>query len=352
MANYTTVNKSTDYFDVKLYTGSGSDQTLPGLGFTPDFVWLKPRNFADNHRLINKIQWTSTDSNQVSSNNNNASNDQNIINAFTSDGYTLTTGDNGWNSSTGYNYVAWNWKANGTGASNSDGSITSTVSADTTSGVSLVNYTGNLSSSGNSTVGHGLGVAPQAMLIKSTSNTENWGVYHKDLTANYILQLNSTSAQIDTSSEGTLTAPTSSVFTVNYRGEYGNNGQNYIAYVFAPVQGFSKFGKYTGNGNTDGPFIYTGFKPAFVIIKKSTGSAQDWIMIDNKRGVFNTFGERLYPNLANAEDTSGEYFDFFSNGFKVRDNVALWNNDNSTYIYMAFAAAPLVGTNDIPGNAF
>tara|TARA_E500000331_G_scaffold11374_1_gene10432 strand:- start:35 stop:1081 length:1047 start_codon:yes stop_codon:yes gene_type:complete len=346
---YTTINKSTDYFNTKLFTGNSSTNAITGVGFQPDWTWLKSRSGANDHQLYDAVR-TATKYLRAESSDAEGTASTGLT-SFDSDGFTL--GSAGTTNNSGASMASWNWKANGSGSANSDGSITTTAtSANTTSGVSLVNYTGNLSSSGNSTVGHGLGVAPQAMLIKSTSNTENWGVYHKDLTANYILQLNSTSAQIDTSSEGTLTAPTSSVFTVNYRGEYGNNGQNYIAYVFAPVQGFSKFGKYTGNGNTDGPFIYTGFKPAFVIIKKSTGSAQDWIMIDNKRGVFNTFGERLYPNLANAEDTSGEYFDFFSNGFKVRDNVALWNNDNSTYIYMAFAAAPLVGTNDIPGNAF
>ena len=346
---YTTINKSTDYFNTKLFTGNSSTNAITGVGFQPDWTWLKSRSGANDHQLYDAVR-TATKYLRAESSDAEGTASTGLT-SFDSDGFTL--GSAGTTNNSGASMASWNWKANGSGSANSDGSITTTAtSANTTSGVSLVNYTGNLSSSGNSTVGHGLGVAPQAMLIKSTSNTENWGVYHKDLTANYILQLNSTSAQIDTSSEGTLTAPTSSVFTVNYRGEYGNNGQNYIAYVFAPVQGFSKFGKYTGNGNTDGPFIYTGFKPAFVIIKKSTGSAQDWIMIDNKRGVFNTFGERLYPNLANAADTSGEYFDFFSNGFKVMDNVALWNNDNSTYIYMAFAAAPIVGTNNIPANAF
>jgi len=346
---YTTINKSTDYFNTKLFTGNSSTNAITGVGFQPDWTWLKSRSGANDHQLYDAVR-TATKYLRAESSDAEGTASTGLT-SFDSDGFTL--GSAGTTNNSGASMASWNWKANGSGSANSDGSITTTAtSANTTSGVSLVNYTGNLSSSGNSTVGHGLGVAPQAMLIKSTSNTENWGVYHKDLTANYILQLNSTSAQIDTSSEGTLTAPTSSVFTVNYRGEYGNNGQNYIAYVFAPVQGFSKFGSYTGNGNTDGPFIYTGFKPAFVIIKKSTGSAQDWIMIDNKRGVFNTFGERLYPNLANAADTSGEYFDFFSNGFKVMDNVALWNNDNSTYIYMAFAAAPIVGTNNIPANAF
>ena len=346
---YTTINKSTDYFNTKLFTGNSSTNAITGVGFQPDWTWLKSRSGANDHQLYDAVR-TATKYLRAESSDAEGTASTGLT-SFDSDGFTL--GSAGTTNNSGASMASWNWKANGSGSANSDGSITTTAtSANTTSGVSLVNYTGNLSSSGNSTVGHGLGVAPQAMLIKSTSNTENWGVYHKDLTANYILQLNTTSAQIDTSSEGTLTAPTSSVFTVNYRGEYGNNGQNYIAYVFAPVQGFSKFGSYTGNGNTDGPFIYTGFKPAFVIIKKSTGSAQDWIMIDNKRGVFNTFGERLYPNLANAADTSGEYFDFFSNGFKVMDNVALWNNDNSTYIYMAFAAAPIVGTNNIPANAF
>ena len=194
-----------------------------------------------------------------------------------------------------------------------------------------------------------MGAAPKMIITKSITAGENWGVYHKDLTANNILQLNTGSAQIDTSSEGTVTAPTSSVFTVNYRGEYGNNGQNYIAYCFAEKTGFSKFGSYTGNGNADGSFIYTGFKPAFVMHKRysSTGG---WYIHDTSRNPFNVSNNVLVANDTGSESAHGSVpFDILSNGFKFRTTVN--NASGSNYLYMAFAEAPLVGSNNVPANA-
>ncbi len=336
-----------DYFNTKLWNGNSSTQAITGIGFQPDFVWLKQRTGTQNHQLLDAIRGAN---NCLFSNlTNTAVQDTDILNSFDSDGYTLGYQDQ--SNDTGATYVGWNWLANGAGSSNTDGAINSTVSANTTSGFSIVSYTGTLSGNGNTTVGHGLGVAPKMIITKSRSNAENWGVYHKDLTANNILQLNTTSAQIDTSSEGTVTAPTSSVFTVNYRGEYGNSGQNYIAYCFAEKKGFSKFGSYEGNGNTDGSFVYTGFKPAFVMMKGiDSGGSDNWNTCDNKRIGYNAANWRLYPNAIAGENTTS-LVDFLSNGFKLRVNSTDVNANAKTYIYMAFAEEPLVSSNGVPNTA-
>ena len=195
-----------------------------------------------------------------------------------------------------------------------------------------------------------MGVAPEVIIIKSASNAENWGVQATSLPANYILQLNTSSAQINSASQGTLTAPTSSVFTVNYSGEWGNSGQNYIAYVFAPIKGFSKFGVYDGNGNADGSFIYTGFKPGWIMLKESSHAGNDWWMFDSKRLGYNPDNYLLRASLNNAELTNDD-IDLVSNGFKIRSTDGGINTSGNQYFYMAFAEAPLVGSNNVPANA-
>ena len=348
---YTTINKSTDHFNTVLYTGNSTDnRTVTGVGFQPDWTWIKLRNSASQHELFDYVRGANK---PISSNlTTTESTETNRLKSFDSDGFTLGTGTavNG-----GYTFASWNWKASGTsGSANTDGAINSTVSANTTSGFSIVSYTGTLSGNGNTTVGHGLGAVPKMIITKSRSNGENWGVYHKDLTANYILQLNTNSAQINTSSEGTVTAPTSSVFTVNYRGEYGNSGQNYVAYCFAEKKGFSKFGSYTGNGNADGAFIYTGFKVSWLMLK-NTATSSSWYMYDNKRSVSNPNGTILLADQNTAESTntaSGEHpIDFLSNGFKIRTTSSARNGSGNQIIYMAFAEAPLVGSNNVPCTA-
>jgi hypothetical protein len=348
---YTTIPKSTDYFNTKLYTGTGSSNAQTGVGFQPDWIWLKNRSSLSNHHLVDAVRGITK---ELRSNltNTEATDDQ-LITAFGSDGFTVGTSGSG--NTNGDNYASWNWKANGAGSANTDGDINSTVSANTTSGFSIVSYTGTLSGSGNTTIGHGLGAAPKMIITKSRTAGENWGVYHTSLPANNILQLNTTSPQIDTSSEGTVTAPTSSVFTVNYRGEYGNSGQNYIAYCFADVQGYSKMGSYIGNGNaTTPPFVYTGFKPAFVMTKVSSGSANSWtlsdITRDNSITGGNGIGARLLANTSAAEDTNNIWASIqkYSNGFSPQGSDGVTNASGSTYIYMAIAAEPLVSTN---GNA-
>ena len=343
---YTTIPKSTNYFDTKLWTGNNTAQTITGIPFAPDFVWIKNRSAAESHTLVNTSVGANNflKSNATSANNTNTE----FVKSFTSDGYTLGSADEVNNGSN--NIVGWNWKANGAGSANTDGDINSTVSANTTSGFSIVNYTGTLSGSGNPTVGHGLGVAPAVIIIKSASNGENWGVQHTSLPANYLLQLNTTSAQINSASQGTLTAPTSSVFTVNYSGEWGNSGQNYIAYCFANVQGYSKFGSYVGNGNADGSFIYTGFKPGWLLIKESSGAGNDWRLYDSKRLGYNPNNNQINVNTSNSE-YSATQIDLLSNGFKLKATDGGLNGSGATYIYMAFAEEPLVSTNGIPATA-
>jgi len=343
------INKPNTYFNTVLYTGNGSTQSITGVGFQPDFVWIKDRGQANSHFLYDVIR---TATNRLNTNNTNAeSTISNSLTSFDSDGFSLGnyagTNDN-------FNYASWNWLAGGTGVSNTDGSITSTVSANTTSGFSIVSYTGT---GANATVGHGLGVAPKMVIFKNRDNgTQEWDTYHVGLTdATYFIQLNSTNAQNNTN--GALrfnsTAPTSSVFSVGTATTTNESGSAMIAYCFAEKKGFSKFGSYTGNGSADGTFVYTGFKPAMVIIKNAS-SVTDWAIKDNKRLGYNVIGPILYPNGSYAEDANGALLDFTSNGFKLRISGASAPNVNesgATFIYMAFAENPLVGTNNIPATA-
>ena len=353
---YTTINKSTDHFNTKIYTGnSSSPRTITGVGFQPDFTWIKPRNLAYSHTLVDAVRGASGNgalSGTLISNSTGApegdTNSDGTITAFTSDGFTLTAGSSGSGRTNGsYNYASWNWKANGAGSSNSDGSITSTVSANTTAGFSIVKYTGTGS---NATIGHGLGVAPKFILVKNLTDARSWGGYHASLGATKGIDLDGNGAAGTASSYWNDTEPTTTVFSI---GTANNTGaaQTYVAYCFAEKTGFSKFGSYIGNGNADGVFIYTGFKPAFVVTKKATGSADNWILLDNKRDTApNPQKLALFANLNNVE--AGDYLtDFLSNGFKIRSATGSLNNDNSTYIYMAFAEAPLVGSNNVPCTA-
>ena len=252
-----------------------------------------------------------------------------------SDGFTVNnSGDYGGSD----NLVSWHWKANGAGSSNSDGSITSTVSANTTSGFSIVTYTGNGVS--GATVGHGLSTtAPKVVLIKKTSGADSWSMLNTNIDLNKYLKLEGTDAQVSDPLFNN-TAPTTSVFTVDSDGQVNGNTNTFVAYCFSEVKGYSKIGSYTGNGNADGPFIYTGFKPAFVF-QKRTDSTSNWHIFDNKREPENVMDKYLAPNDSGAEGTATG-FDFLSNGFKSRTS-SNWNNQSGgTYIYMAFAEEPLV----------
>ena len=347
---YTTINKSTDYFNTKIYTGNqSSTHAVTGVGFEPSLTWLKIRTGAGSHYLYDA---TRSVTKSISSDTTSAELTNSYFSSFNTDGFTLGSASNNVNGA--YNYASWNWKANGAGSANTAGSINSTVSVNTTSGFSISSYTGTGSLA---TVGHGLGVAPAMIIMKNRSTTNGWEVYHQSLGNTRYMQLHSTSVGGTSATRWNNTSPTSTVFTVNTEGGVNSSGGNLIAYCFAEKQGYSKFGSYVGNGNADGSFIYTGFKPAFVIYKgaSGTGTTDNWEMIDNKRTdgtLGNPKNEVLYPNLSNAEGVNTtDRLDLLSNGFKMRTGSSDYNASGSTYIYMAFAEAPLVGTNNVPCTA-
>jgi hypothetical protein len=345
---YTTINKSTDYFSTKLYVGNSGTNAITGVGFQPDMVWIKARSGTDavvNHALFDAVRGTSK---QLKPNQTNTELAVSGITSFDSDGFTLGSYiDANYNNN---NNVAWNWKANGAGSSNTDGSITSTVSANTTSGFSIVKYTGTGVT--GATVGHGLGAVPKMIIIKTINNSaEHWFVYHASLGNNKDLLLNLTNDATNTVTTWNNTTPTSTVWTMSNQSAINStDGNDHIAYCFAEKTGYSKFGSYTGNGNDDGTFVYTGFKPAFVIFK-NTSAAGDWTIQDSGRDTYNLADARLYANLNNAENDGTLGVDFLSNGIKIRTSSAGWNTSGNTYIYMAFAEAPLVGTNGVTAKA-
>jgi len=344
---YTTINKSTDYFNTKLYTGNGGTNAITGVGFQPDFVWLKSRSQAStDHKLLDAVRGAP---NFLSSNLTAAEASTGSFNSIDSDGFTVDTTNASYNQSSA-TYASWNWKAGGTGSSNTDGSITSTVSANTTAGFSIVKYTGTGSSA---TVGHGLGAVPQVLIIKDLDSSTDWQVYHVNEGANDKLRLNTSDYSANTNSFGGTT-PTSSVFTVNPGGgETNNSGNNNIAYCFAEKKGYSKFGSYTGNGNADGTFVYTGFKPTFLLYKRSDSTGY-WRLHDTKRDPHNVAYHNLFANEAEAEGTTdsstGYNIDILSNGFKLRTTLASSNNSGGTWIYMAIGQS-LVGSNNVPCTA-
>tara|TARA_R110000868_G_scaffold56550_1_gene175071 strand:+ start:1254 stop:2303 length:1050 start_codon:yes stop_codon:yes gene_type:complete len=346
---YTTVNKSSSFQNQVLYTGNESTRSETGVGFQPDFTWIKVRSRADPHILTDAVRGTSS---QLSSDTTGAQQTfSNMITSFNSDGFSLGANvDVNRNSET---FVAWNWKANGAGSANTDGGINSTVSVNNTAGFSIVKYgTGTGSAT---TVGHGMNTTPNFIMIKplGTVTTGGWivGGDNIDNTWNNVLELNSTAAKASDPSFNN-TAPTSSVFSVG-NNNTNRSGENYIAYCFANVRGFSKMGIYTGNGSTNGNFIYTGFRPSFIMIKRITDGSEAWVMFDNKRAnSFNGVTGILKPNLSEAETTqgAGPSMDFLSNGIKLTNTDGSFNNSGIEFIYMAFGQS-LVGTNNIPNNA-
>ena len=331
-----TIVQGNQWMDATTYTGNGGTQTVSGVQFAPDLVWIKNRGSVTDHGLFDTIRGATK---RISSNLTNAeSTEVNSLTAFTSSGFTVgATQDFNQN---GVGLVAWQWKANGTPAvTNTAGSITSTVSASTTSGFSVVTYTGT---SAAATVGHGLGVAPKMIIVKSRSlGTGNWCVYHTSTSALGATFLNLTNGYQVNANIWNNTAPTSSVFSL--AGSDANNG-TCVAYCFAEIEGFSKFGSYTGNGSSAGPFVYLGFRPEFIMIKR-TDTTGSWLIVDAARSPNNTSvngGMRnvLVPNTSGAEDTGADICDGLSNGFRFYQGAAAFNANGGTYIYMAFAQNP------------
>ena len=336
-----------DHFNNVLYTGSNGANAITGVGFQPDWLWLKPRNYTAHHRIMDVLRGQNT----IYSNRNVAQDaNSSHFTSLDSDGFTLAGSDGGWNSSS-YNYVAWNWKAGGAGSSNSDGSITSTVSANTTAGFSIIKYVGTGSAA---TIPHGLGAAPELVLIKSLDQTRIWIVGMEALgNWNKYLALSATDAE-QTSSTYFPSAPTSTLVNLGNGANVNNSSENYIAYCFKQKKGFSKFGSYLGLG-ASGNFIYCGFKPAFVIVKRIDGSA-NWVMTDNKfsfngRGTHDSYV--MFPSADNQETDSYGLL-LVSNGFQIRGSdstSATVNGSSAEYIYWGFAEEPTVSSNGVPATA-
>ena len=344
------------YFDILTWTGdsSGASRTLSGLAFGPDLVWAKGRNQAISHQLTDIVRGAGATSLRTDDTRAEGADGTSAgyLSAFTSDGFeTTSSSTNVYYNTNTYTYAAWCWDAGGTGSSNTAGSITSTVSANPSAGFSIATYTGAGSAG---TVGHGLGVAPKFLIVKNRSSATayNWYVWHTGLTsASYFLQLNTTSGQINSPDPFNATAPTSTLFSVG--GENVVNGVNYVAYAFSEVEGYSKFGSYSGNGSTDGPFVWCGFRPAVVLTKCSSNAGDDWRIWDNQRPGYNLTNLSLAPNTSAAEDTSTNNYaiDTLSNGFKLRSLTTGTNGSGRTYIFMALAENPFGGSGISPATA-
>lgn len=335
------------FMNATLYTGTGAALTVAngaaGQAFQPDFVWLKIRNANNNHALYDSVRGVRV---LLSSSTTNADYTDAAgagLTSFNSNGFGLgtDTATSASTNSSGYTFVGWNWKAGGAAVSNTSGTITSQVSANTTSGFSIVTYTGV--GTNPSTIGHGLGVAPSMVIVKSRSNAYDWNVYHSALGGNYVGYLDLSQNFGANASYWANTNPTSSVFTVGNNSTTNGSGTTFVAYCFAPVAGYSAFGSYTSNASTDGPFIYTGFRPRFVMIKCSSVASTNWIILDTSRNTYNQMNLELAPNSSAAENglQTDEYIDTLSNGFKIRTTQADLNyTAGTTYIYMAFAENP------------
>ena len=357
---YTSIDDPSAYFHTQLYTGDGNaTQAITNNGnsdLQPDWLWIKRRSDSEHHMVADSNRGAGK---RLRSNSDDVE-DDNGVTSFNTDGFT-TLSSAVWNASS-ETYVAWQWKANGgTTASNSNGGVTSTVQANTTAGFSIVTWTGDGS---DETVGHGLSSAPELFIIKNREDSTNWRIGQDIVTGKkmtdgngYYMELDDTKASTNPGSAvtwgSTPTAPTSSVFTVGSNNAHNGSSDDFVAYCFHSVQGYSKIGTYTGNGNADGPFVYTGFKPAWVLIKRTDSSAE-WHMWDNKREDYNgnPNDTALRANNNNAESDSTDYsIDFLSNGFKVRNASNLDNASSSTQIYMAFAEHPFVSSEGVPCTA-
>ena len=350
---YTAIDDPEAYFQTKLYTGNAIDDTAITLDgdtdMQPDLIWTKERSQTGNHNIFDSVRGTSKRLRTETNAAEGTLDPVNQIKSFDSDGFTLGT-NNGSNEDS-VTFVAWNWLAGGSASSNSDGSITSSVSANTTAGFSIVSFTGDDDDA--ATIGHGLGQTPKFIIQKRRDSSGDWQVTFKDKGVGYLNF--ATVFGTDYGSNGRLNYTGMTSTTYNFGAGTSNvssvnlSGATYIAYCFAEISGYSKLGSYTGNGDADGTFIYTGFKPAFILVKDITGADDNWFIWDNKRDGYNVVNRYLRPNLNNAEGYY-EAIDILSNGFKNR-NTSSSANGSETYIYMAFAEAPFVNSNGVPCNA-
>jgi len=346
-----TIAKGSDYMDVLVWSGSGGGRSLTGLNFSPDLVWGKQRNGANSHQIYDIVRGAGNNkdlASDLTAAEGSATTSASVygyLSSFDSAGFSVANGTDGgfpagyWNHS-GRTYAAWAWDAGSSTASNPDGSITSQVRANASAGFSIVTYTGNGTS--GATIGHGLGVAPSFVVVKRRNVADSWIVYHSATGNTKYLLLNNTTAATTYSGTWNDAGPSSTTITLGNDAGVNANGGTYVCYAFSPVAGYSAFGSYTGNGSTDGPFVYTGFRPRWLLIKNTTGAGSFWIVHDTARSTYNTTNNVLFPNSDNAEDTNSLYsVDVLSNGFKSRGgNNNSHNANGDTYIYAAFAESP------------
>ena len=325
--SYSNINKSTDFFNTKLYQGNGSTQTLTGIGFNADLIWLKNRtDIYTSHVLTDSVR---TNAKYLKSNAVDSEGTYTFVSNRGSDGYDVAS--HSWSGASSKDYVSWNWLKSAT------------------SGVDIVSYTGNSSAR---TISHNCGAIPKIMFIKKTSASDNWSVYHQAIGASNYLILNSTSASSASSTMWNNTAPTASVFSLGNKGEVNANGETFIAYLFAEnASKLFKIGSYVGNGSSNGKFIYTGGNVVWVMIKNTEGT-DNWNIYDNKRLGYNTNYSFLSPNLQNAENTttSTANLELLSSGFKIKSSTGHLNTSGDKYIYMVIQQ-PIVGQNNIPCSA-
>ena len=330
-----TIPAGNKFMGATLYTGTSATQTITNSGgMQPDLVWTKARSNLSNQAWFDSVRGGSK---VLFSDLADAEYTGTYISSFNSNGFTIGATPSSALNLSGYTYVAWQWKANGAGVTNTAGSITSTVSANTTSGFSVVTYTGT---GANATVGHGLGIAPWMVIVKRRDSTGNWPVFHRNAGSDAVGFLNSSVAF--SSPEPTYwntTSPSSTVFSIGTNSAVNASGGTYVAYVFSETAGFSSIGRYTGNGSADGPFVYTGFRPRFILIKERDAD-RNWQLIDSARLGYNGATNPLSPNTAGAEPGAAERVDFLSNGFKPRTSAADFNISSGAYMYIAFAENP------------
>tara|TARA_R100000781_G_scaffold69430_1_gene43678 strand:+ start:20 stop:1078 length:1059 start_codon:yes stop_codon:yes gene_type:complete len=349
---YTTINKSTDYFNTKLYTGNGTaigsgGNAITGVGHQPDFVWIKDRSASNNHNLYDAVRGVQKGL-QTSSNGGEYTNTE-VLNSFNSDGFTV--GDSGGVNTNSNNYVAWNWKAGTTSIPSSGQSLTPTgMSYNATSGISIIRY--DSTDTNPSTIPHGLGVTPEMVIFRNLDDTTNWLVYHKGLSSNKYLYLNSTDAE---SGSTDYIDVSSSLITLKTTWTAQNNGSNFMCYAFAPVQGYSKMGTFEGNGTAfpNSPFIYLGFKPKFFMWKNAddnTDGNDNWNIIDSTAQEYNSKDAGYLMANSSGYNFSGNTINFLSNGVKIDVASSYHNQSGDTYIYYAVGQS-LVGSNNIPCTA-
>ena len=335
------INKPNQHFDVTTYTGNGGTQSITNAGsMQPDFVWIKGRSDAYAHRLADVVRGVGKEifTNETSAETTN--NAGGYLTAFNSNGFSINSGAGVNNNAS--TYVAWQWKAGGTAVTNTNGSISSQVSANQTAGFSIVTYTGTAA---NATVGHGLGVAPSMIITKNRDSSTAWWVYHASLGNTKYLVLNTTAAEATSSSAWNNTSPTSTVFSLGAANP--SNANQDVAYCFAQIAGYSAFGSYTGNGSSDGPFVYLGFRPRYVLIRR-TDSGANWYQFDTARNTYNVMKDELIPNSSNPQEDNSRWIDCLSNGFKIRNGSdSAINSNGATYVYACFASHPFKNSNAV-----